>query len=158
MGTCILAIYAETKTCFILETDVIFSITPCNDTWIFSASNYVWFLNFILCSTKIERFSLPWQGHTLEIEPTSHHGTLCFFRATNPWACSIFSGSLLVRRSPVLFLTRAQRACTEFMVNEAKTLFDTVCVLTVFLSLVRMRVYFQHNQYLYDHLFERRHC
>ena len=32
MGTCFLAIYAETKTCFILETDVIFSITPCNDT------------------------------------------------------------------------------------------------------------------------------
>ena len=72
IGTWFLAFYVETKTCFILETNVIFLTTSCNDTWFFSASNYVWFLIFILCSTKIGRFSLPWQSHALKIEPTSY--------------------------------------------------------------------------------------
>ena len=105
ISTCFLAIYAETKACFVLETDVTFSTTPCNYTWFFSASNFVWFLNFILCSTKIDRFSLPWQDHTLKIEPTTWskiHGTVCFSRVTIPWCAALYLGHSLTAGCPFM--------------------------------------------------------
>ena len=43
----------------------------CTLSWIFSWTYIMYFKKILLISTKIGQFSLPWQGHTLDIEPAS---------------------------------------------------------------------------------------
>ena len=98
--TCILAICAQKNVYFILETNALFLKHSGTYTLIFSASKNAWLLKFILCSTKIDHFLLPWQGHTLKLEATlwcEKHGILCLSRAGIPWHRAAYTLFIFLR-------------------------------------------------------------